>query len=525
MRATIRGLGFVLLLVAPARAGDWYVDVVRGDDSNAGTSSQAAWKTIQKAVSSVPSTGPDTIHIAAGTYLHGANGESVGWLVRPQLSFVGAGSGATIIDAAGNGQPIFRYRSESFGAGWGYASNESLASLTLRNGRNGVEGYTDWNAMNVRLTDLEVTGMSAAGVSFSCFGSPTSGFAEPTLLRVRSHGNPLGLEFVANGVTQRLQVTDSDFSDNSAHGLLCTSGSGITLNVSRTRFTGNSGSGLSFGGANFGGVDGALRDSLIAGNGAHGVVGEPGGLFFSVDLDLERCTVVDNAGSGVRASTLLQSVVRFHLVSTIVFGNGDDIFDPDTEITAAFSDVGDGDFAGSNGNFSADPLFRNAAGGDYRLSWGSPCAETADPATPLGRKDLAGVARPIDGDLNATEAPDLGAFELATLSRLGTGALGTVLELECVGPRSAPLTLFWTRQLTVFPPAVTAFGEFDLDPTLAKVFLNGVVPTGTNLLYKRKIPSGAYLIGQTFAWQALIDSGAAPSGQAYSNAVELTIVP
>jgi hypothetical protein len=75
---------------------------------------------------------------------------------------------------------------------------------------------------------------------------------------------------------------------------------------------------------------------------------------------------------------------------------------------ASFSNV-EGGFPGA-GNIDLDPLFLDAAGGDYRLLPGSPCVDAGDPTSAL--------------DPDCTRA-DLGAFPLAQANavlRNGSGA-------------------------------------------------------------------------------------------------------
>ena len=66
------------------------------------------------------------------------------------------------------------------------------------------------------------------------------------------------------------------------------------------------------------------------------------------------------------------------------------------------------------GNLDTNPLFTNAAAGNFRLLPASPLIEAGDPA-PLGptdsATDLAGRARIADADANGTARSDMGAYE------------------------------------------------------------------------------------------------------------------
>lgn len=68
------------------------------------------------------------------------------------------------------------------------------------------------------------------------------------------------------------------------------------------------------------------------------------------------------------------------------------------------------DLIGTQGNFSADPLFTDIVSGDFHLLPGSPAIDTG---IPLGAPsiDFSGTARPIEGNNDGSPIVDIGAFE------------------------------------------------------------------------------------------------------------------
>jgi hypothetical protein len=72
-----------------------------------------------------------------------------------------------------------------------------------------------------------------------------------------------------------------------------------------------------------------------------------------------------------------------------------------------YSDIGpDIPTPTGTGNINMDPLFANAATGDFHLTTNSPCRHAADP-----NADLTGIAaKDIDGDTR-TRPADIGADE------------------------------------------------------------------------------------------------------------------
>ncbi len=144
---------------------------------------------------------------------------------------------------------------------------------------------------------------------------------------------------------------------------------------------------------------------------------------------LINCTFSGNSaqnGGGMYIFYNCHAVVK----NCIFWGDTpNEIINDTSTTTATYCDV-QGGYAGT-GNIDADPLFVNAAGGDFRLSSpDSPCidagdnnsvpADTADldndgntvEPIPL---DLSGNPRMWDGDRNGTATVDMGAYELKAL--------------------------------------------------------------------------------------------------------------
>jgi len=66
------------------------------------------------------------------------------------------------------------------------------------------------------------------------------------------------------------------------------------------------------------------------------------------------------------------------------------------------------------GNISADPLFKNAANGDFHLTQGSPVIDAGDNSAPnLPATDFDGNPRITDGNNDGVATVDPGAYEFA----------------------------------------------------------------------------------------------------------------
>jgi hypothetical protein len=137
-------------------------------------------------------------------------------------------------------------------------------------------------------------------------------------------------------------------------------------------------------------------EALGAYNEAHG-----GGLYANGDVAI--------------ANTILWNNVPQEISAPSTYGSLD--------ISVSYSDVQGGaqavEIAPNNtlywldGNIDTDPLFIDAATGDYRLQGDSPCIDAGDPAfvPEPGETDLDGHSRVWDGDNNGSVVVDMGAYE------------------------------------------------------------------------------------------------------------------
>jgi len=204
-------------------------------------------------------------------------------------------------------------------------------------------------------------------------------------------------------------ITNSIISGNSSQ-----NGGGIkawyaSATISNSIIRGNSSSGNGGGiGGSFGG-DFTVVNSIVAGNhsGAYG-----GGIRIGTDSNaiIINSTIVGNdavhGGGGISGyTTVLNSIVRGNTA-----GSNPNV---PAGVTITYSNI-EGGYAGT-GNINADPLFADAAGGDYHLQSGSPCI---DMGTNIGAPltDYEGDPRPIDGDGDTVATADMGADEYVPTS-------------------------------------------------------------------------------------------------------------
>lgn len=255
--------------------------------------------------------------------------------------------------------------------------------------------------------------------------------------------------------------------------------------IERNRILANGGEGVRLDGVDP--IHPRIENNVIQGNAGSGIVWQAvdGGW----DLPVVNNTIVANGEDGIRSG---QPASQMQVTNNIVAGNGGyglscvSVEEP-VRYTNDVWDNGAGAYAGCTPgmtDFSADPLFVNAAAGDVALRFGSPCID-AGTASGVPAVDIEGTPRPQGGgfDVGAYEfsAAEIqvrsGAVAVAAGSEYDVGqvAVGSVLDtyfaignvggglltveaIEIEPPGDYGLVLSEPLPLAVTPGSSTTFG-------------------------------------------------------------------
>jgi len=206
------------------------------------------------------------------------------------------------------------------------------------------------------------------------------------------------------------------------------------------------------------GSQGTIVNCVIAGNSA-----TDGGGIYSPDYDegdFVNCTICANTATG-NGGGLYSGAWDFRTVTNSIFwGNsaaaGAQIYmDPLSYLSVTYSDVEGGQ--SGPGNIDADPLFVDLPGGDYHLTWNSPCKNVGD-------NNAAGLAEyDFEGDPRTVLATvDMGADEYYYhLYHTGSVVPGAPIDIKVIGLGSFSVTLALSAGYQD-PPVPTAYGDLYL---------------------------------------------------------------
>ncbi len=363
---------------------DLYVSASTGSDANMGTNAASPFKTITKAFSQV--TDGTRVHIAAGSYTNGAETFPLALNYNAGVQILGAGRDTTVINAAG--------------------TNQRVMTLTGLTGASHLEGLTVTGGKDTQIADWITSG--GGGLMFNDCAGLTIGACEISN-NAALPGGGNGYNTQAGGVlvlASAVTLTNSTIEKNTcAYNNLNVFGCGVAVRqggqltafncIIRTNMnsqTAGAGGGVYVGPS----AAAILRNCLVYGNDT----GYGDGIFATnCTLTLENCTIVTNLGQGL----CVGGVSSVSAVNTILWQNGMDVTGA---VSLAYCDIQNGNTNGAIACLSADPQFRGASAGDYRLASASPCI---DAGTNLSwsatATDLAGNPRRVGA------RPDMGAYE------------------------------------------------------------------------------------------------------------------
>jgi hypothetical protein len=534
--APLSAAAATLALATPALRADTFT--VPGDSP-----------TIQGAI--VLAADGDTIQVAPGTYV-----ETINLLGKRLVVESTGGADVTIIDGNGGGSTVSVHTDEPAGTAIrGFTitggTGQPVAIPAFASGEPeyhpGAGGVHVGSTAHLELTDCVITGNSVAGpIAWGGGVFLSGGTLVMSGCTVSGNTSQNGSAIAHLGYAHSITASDCILTGNTATngGALLSHGSGTFTDC---EITDNEG-----GGIGLVGYATHFNRCVVRGNTGWGMTS-----YGDIGPDVIGLSFLGNGLGGARCNSGKYSGQSSNLVRDCVFANGDQLdispniwsdvigctFDdvtlvatnnnvtikdsilrgPNLAITGALSlAVTYSDFQGGyagTGNIDADPLWVEAANGDYGLLPASPCIDTGDPASPLDpdgtRADMGAI--PFENafdDLGGGVAGSAGPVVLAAHSTL-LGGEGVVFALSGTTPFQPVVLILGATQLGAPFKGGTLWPNPSL---LIYLMTNGAGQLSLSTTWPAALPSGFSLWAQY--WHP--DSGAV-AGFAGSNGVRGTV--
>jgi len=255
-----------------------------------------------------------------------------------------------------------------------------------------------------------------------------------------------------------------------------------------------------------------ITNNLISEN-----ISDEGGGFFCVynSPDVMNNTIVGNQGikgGGVYCSNSASPTMTNSILWNNQAAEGSEIWLGETSYPSTLSisysvveggqascHVGPGcTLSWGAGMIDADPLFVDATGDDFHLTWDSLCKDTGDNTAVTELFDFEGDPRIAQGTV------DMGADEFYYhLYQAGDVTPGAFIDVKVIGaPGMTPVTLALGSGIQD-PPQSTPYGNLYLVLPTVKTFNLGGIPSTGVLLVPATVPT-SWQTGEEYFFQALV---------------------
>ena len=389
--------------------------------------------TIQSAINAAADG--DTIEVAPGTYIETL--DFLGKAIRvtseqgPQVTIIdGNQAGSVVVFASGEGP-------ESILSGFTVRNGDATAAA-LSGG--GIRIANSSPTITGNIITNNIAGDGGAGIS-SSFGSP---LIQGNVIS-NNRQKPLWSGGVGGGGVSIRGASSAQLVNNAIFGnTWSASGGGVSLFASGTptlknNLITNNSAGTQGGGVSmFNSADALIAQNVIAGNNAP----QGGGVYWLVPSGsrgplLVNNTVATNLGSAIFADgfdSQVQLINNLLIASpgqnAVTCGTFDSSV-PTFQNNNVFASSGLAysgtcmNQTGASGNISQDPLFRNAAAGDYHLLIGSPAIDSGT-ANLAPSTDIDGLGRPADGNGDGVAQFDMGAYEFPVTDQVAPVTIASI---------------------------------------------------------------------------------------------------
>ncbi|MFH0907559.1 MAG: thrombospondin type 3 repeat-containing protein [bacterium] len=379
------------------------------------------------------------------------------------------------------------YGYETAGGGAFILTNGVISSCTLSGNSAVGDGGGAFCYTGGEVNNCTLSGNTAArGGGAACYFGGL--FANCTLTENTGSGG--ACFFYGGGTFNNCTMTDNR-SPYDGGGAYCYMGGALNNCV----LSGNSA--LRDGGGTYSYFGGIFNNCALSGNTASNRGG--GGYVMYCGATFDNCTMVGNSamndGGGVycdRGGWIHNTIIWSNtagFAGANWYTNG---VDPSFDYCCTTPDPG------GRGNITNDPWFVDAVATNFHLLYGSPCIDSGTNLSSIITNDLDGIARPLDGDGDGTNAFDMGCYEYR---------IPVTLFVSTNSPEDGPGTA-WSNAFHTIQGAVDAAFDGDTVWVTNGVYDTGCMATPGRSLSNRVVVTNAIFISSVNGPAVTIIAGA-----------------